>query len=163
MGVVLAMEGVVMKWFFHQNNKLGILLIFALAGFLQIAAVLMGGCQNTRSDIPTFRAPIDVTEDLHHRLKAGLFQPEKDPVICHIKKKRNIYTKLRLPFYTEEAPHTMVRIHWERGSFWVYSNDRAHLIFYMDAEVTFSHVQVSTPEGFGNTREFWVRNTYPGR
>ena len=41
----------------------------------------------------------------------------------------------------------MVRVSWDRGSFWVKSDDHAYIIIYIDTEATFSHVQLATFEG----------------
>lgn len=148
--------GIVMNLFFHQSNQLRNLKIFTLV-LIQIVLLLISGCQNPnpKSYTPSsFGQKSDITEDLYHRLKAGLFRVETDAVIAHIVKKGNLYSKLRLPFYSKSAPHKMVRVSWERGSFWVKSDDQALVVIYMDTEAAFSHVHLFTLEGFGNIREF---------
>lgn len=154
-----------MRCFFRQSKELGSPSVFALVMLVQITALLINGCQDSRFNTtsPTFGHSSDITEDLYHRLKAGLFEPEKDAVIAHIQKTRNFFHKLRLPFYDNDAPHTMVRISWDRGSFWVKSDDHAYVVIYMDAEAIFSHVQIDTFEGFGSAREFRNRNEKPIR
>lgn len=139
---------IVINSFFRQSNQLGKLTVLALT------MLILSGCQNPTPDTSAvWGYEFDVTEDLYHNLEAGLFEPEKDPVICHIKKK-NLYKKLRFPIYSEKAPHKMVRVSWERGSFWVKSDDHALVVIYMDPEATFSHVRIATLTGFSIDREF---------
>lgn len=153
---------IVMNQFFRQSNQLKKLIAFAFVILLQITAILISGCQSPISDsYTTFGQTSDITEDLYHRLKAGLFEIGKDPVICRVVKKSNLYQRLRLPFYSERAPHKMVRVFWERGSFWVKSDDHALVVIYMDVEATFSHVQIATLEGLGNDREFMESTERP--
>ena len=164
MDVILVMDTMIVTNFFsHQSNQFG-LIALALAGFVQIILLILGGCQNPNSDTsPTFGHQIDVTEDLYHRLKAGLFEVRKDPLICQVLKRRNPDQKLRFPFSKEEAPHQMVRISWERGSFWVKSDNHALVVIYMDEEAIFSHVQVATLEGFATSRIFRESIEHPIR
>ena len=131
----------------------------ALVICVQIIVILMSGCQN--STLYTWGEELDITEDLYHRIKAGLFEVGEEPVVCHIVRYPNLYTRLRLPFYSESAPHTMVRVSWERGSFLVKSDDQALVVIYMDSEVIFSHVHIATPEGFSNDREFRGKGEHP--
>lgn len=155
---------IVTKRFFRQSDLLWNRMTLVLVILVQITALLMSGCKNPMSDIPYLLGHnIDVTEDLHHRLKAGLFEAGKDPVICEINRYSNLYQKLRLPFYNDKAPHTMIRVSWERGSFWVRSDDKALVVIYMDAEAIFSHVQITTLEGFGSARQFRYTAEHPIR
>ena len=147
------------KCFFHQSNRFRSMALASVI-LVQIALFLMSSCQPPES---TLGAETDITEDLYHRLKAGLFEPGRHPVICRILKNSHPLHKLRIPFYSEEAPHEMVRFSWERGSFWVKSNDRALVVIYMDVEATYSHVQMATLERFNNSREFRKRYEHPIR
>ena len=153
------------KMFFSQSNLLGNLMLFSLIIFIQTIVNFMSGCQTSTSIRPTFGQTSDLTEDMYHRLKAGLFEPENDPMIAEIirKKSKNPFHKIGFPFYSNKAPHTMVRLSWERGSFWVKSDDHAYIVIYMDMEATFSHVQLATLEGFGNIRKFRAGNERPIR
>ncbi len=140
-------------------------MLFTLIIFIQTIVSFMSGCQTSTPVPSTFGQTSDLTEDLYHRLKAGLFEPEKDPVIAEIiiKKSKNLFHKIDFPFYSNRASDTMVRLSWERGSFWVKSDDHAHVVIYMDLEATFSHVQLATLEGFGNIRVFRDGNERPIR
>lgn len=149
--------------FFSHRHPLGKLMIFSSIILTQIIVSFISGCQTSTSIPPIFGQTSDLTEDLHHRLKAGLFEPEKDPVIAQIHKSKNLFHKIDIPFYSNSAPDTMVRLSWERGSFWVKSDDHAYVIIYMDMEATLSHVQLATLEGFGNIREFRDRYDRPIR
>ena len=95
--------------------------------------LIVSNCQEPTSDNEdSLQKPHDVTEDLYHRLKAGIFEPGKDPMIFSLVKKPNLYQRLKLPFYSEAAPHEMARVSWERGTFWVKSDDHALVVIYMD-------------------------------
>lgn len=133
--------------------------------FVAFVVLIGSGCQHSKSDTisPVFGQHSDITEDLHHRLKAGIFEVGKDPVIAQIIKNKSIYDFFKLPFYSEIAPHTMVRVSWDRGTFWVKSDDHAHVVIYMDMEATYSHVHLSTLEGFQNYRGFRPTIKHPIR
>lgn len=154
-----------MRCFSHQNNRFIGFIDFGLAIFVLMIGLLTSGCQNPRLDTTdsVLGQRSDITEDLHHRLQSGLFIPGKDPVVAHIIRHENLIDKLRLPFINQDAPHTNVRISWERGSFWVKSDDHAHVVIYMDWEATLSHVQLTTFKGFGNSRVFSDRDEIPIR
>ena len=173
MVVILVMDTTIAtKCFFPQSRRLGFIALI-LAMFLQIIVIFMSGCQDPISKgSPTLGHEIDITEDLYHRLKAGLFEAGKDPVICRIVKNPHyLFRKIKIPFYgsgkshhnEQGAPHKMVRVSWERGSFWVKSDDHALIVIYMDVETVYSHVHITTLEGFNNHREFRHRNESPVR
>ena len=165
MGVILVTAMItVTKCFFHRGNWFWRGMVLAFPILVQISILLMSGCKNPTSDIPyALGGNVDVTEDLYHRLKAGLFEAGKDPVICEINQHSSLPQKLRFPFHSSKAPYTMIRVAWERGSFWVESDDRALVVIYMDPEAIFSHVQITTLEGFGATRQFRYRAEHPIR
>lgn len=165
MDVHPVMERVVMQCFFRQNNRCVGCIALGFAIWVLMTGLLTSGCQNSKLDTtaPVLGQYSDLTEDLHHRLQAGLFVPGKDPVVAHIIRHEKRIDKLRLPFINEDAPHTNVRISWERGSFWVKSDDHAHVVIYMDWEATLSHVQLTTFKGFGNSRVFSDRDKIPIR
>ena len=75
----------------------------------------------------------DITEDLHHRLISGLFEPGKDPFIIHIRSRGRNET-------SRPIVESYVRFSSVNGSFWVKSNEGASVIMYMDTEATFSHI-----------------------
>ena len=134
-----------------------------LAVVFQIAALLMGGCQTPTPDSINLGKVSDTTEDLHHRLKIGMFEPETDPVIVLIEKKTNLNKKLKLPFYDKRVPHAMLRISWARGKFWVQADDHALVVIYMDQEAIFSHVQIATSDKFSLVRKIREKIRIPIR
>lgn len=140
---------IVTKCFFHQSSQFRKWVTFVLA------MLIVSGCQGqTSQNSPTLGNKIDITEDLYHRLKANIFEPGKDPVICHVSKSPNLFQKMIPLFYKESAPHQMVRVFWERGSFWIKSDDHALVVIYMDVEATYSHVHIAPLAGFSTPREF---------
>ncbi|MYG05688.1 MAG: hypothetical protein F4039_01460 [Gammaproteobacteria bacterium] len=131
---------------------------------LTLVVLIVSSCQKPTSDNEDSLGKLhDVTEDLHHRLKAGLFEPGKDPMVFRLAKQPNLYQRLKLPFYSEDAPHKMVRISWDRGTFWVRSDDHALVVVYMDKEAIFSHVQVATLTEFSADRRFIENRRHPVR
>ena len=131
---------------------------------LALIVLIVSGCQKPTSDSEdSLRKPHDVTEDLYHRLKAGIFEPGKDPMVFRLVKQPNLYQRLKLPFYSEEAPRKMVRIFWDRGAFWVRSDDHALVVVYMDEEAIFSHVQVASLKEFSVDRRFAESRRHPVR
>jgi len=96
----------------------------------------------------------DVTEDLHHRLQAGLFEIGKDPFICELRPHSFGNEKLRLPFKQKTGAYKRAHISWERGSFSVRADDHALVVVYLDAEMVFSHVQIATVKGLQVVRNF---------
>ena len=83
----------------------------------------------------------DITEDLYHRLVAGMFEPEKDPFIIHVRtqKQRDV---------SQPAVGTFMRFSWENGSFWVKVDESASVILYMDKEAIFSHLKFFAHKGY---------------
>lgn len=109
----------------------------ALLGVIVVLILMGGGCEKKAAEhIHTFGKGKDVTEDLHHRLKAGMFDPSTDPFVCEI---RGLVSKM---------PRAIVRISWDRGSFRVQADDLGKVVFYMDEEVVFSHVQIAPLKEF---------------
>ncbi len=150
---------IVTKCFSHQGNRLG-LMALALIFLIEIAV----GCQRPMDADPSaLSRKTDITEDLYHRLKAGLFIAGKNPVILQIVKHPNLFHRLQLPFYSIRAPREMARISWDRGSFWVAADDHALVVIYMDVEATYSHVQIETLEKFDNSRQFRREYEHPIR
>lgn len=122
---------------------------------LGIIAYFWNGCQKNTSDPTVIWGKVhDVTEDLHHRLQAGLFEIGKDPLICEIINSQHSRKISLLPFQKRIGAAKMVRISWERGSFWVKSDDHALVITYLDAEAALSHIQITSLKGFQVVLQF---------
>lgn len=127
------------------------------------------GCQRkTSEDISIFGRETDVTESVHHRLKAGIFDPATDPFV---------YQTVQIPFFVnlraffrsqvamrfKRVPYQIARISWDRGSFRVRSDDQGRVVIHMDEETLFSHVQIATLKKFGHSIEFREINQHPYR
>lgn len=150
---------IAMKCFSHLNSRLG---TRALASVMLV--LLMSGCQPPEiGPTPTLSLKTDITEDLYHRLKAGLFTAGTDPMIIRIEKDPIFFHELEIPFYIDEAPYKMMRVSWERGSFWVKPDNHALVVIYLDPEATYSHVEIATLRGYTNAREFRVGYEHPIR
>ena len=102
--------------------------------FLMVFITLLGACHTQVDDIDDFGKTTDVTESVHHRFKAGMFDPAIDPFICEIIEPKTI----------REVPHQITRVSWDRGAFWVRADDKGLVVIYMDEEALFSHVQIAT-------------------
>ncbi|RKU12428.1 hypothetical protein C6503_17575 [Candidatus Poribacteria bacterium] len=94
----------------------------------------------------------DVTEDLYHRLKSGIFEIGKDPLVCELVSSSS--PRLKLPFKGKAGADKMARISWERGSFSVKADNNALIVIYLDEEATLSHVQIAPVNGFQLIRQF---------
>lgn len=115
-----------------------------LAFFTIIVVFLLGGCHKSTDIRDTFGKQKDLTEDLYHRLKAGMFKVGEEPIVCQI-----VETLEASSLKLKTVPHVITRISWERGTFRVQSDDLGRVVIYMDEETLFSHVQVATLKGLG--------------
>ena len=115
-----------------------------LSFFTLLIVFLLGGCQKSADRLDSFGKQKDLTEDLYHRLKAGMFKVGKEPVVCQIVETIDA-SSLKL----KRIPRGITRISWERGTFRVQSDDLGRVVIYMDEETLFSHVQVATLKGLG--------------
>ena len=128
--------------------------------FLVAFVILIGaGCEKKTEDIHAFGKSKDVTEDLYHRLKAGMFDPGTDPFVCkvvevpHFSSMSALFRRISI-IRVKKIPRQIIRVSWERGSFRVQSDDQARVVIYMDEETIFGHVQLSTLKGFGLSSGF---------
>ena len=97
-----------------------------------VCVLILSSC-----DEPELGEVQDITEDLHHRLKAGMFEPGKDPFFIRIR------TRGRRG-KSQPAVGNFVHFSWENGSFSVKVDEGAAVVMYMDAEAIFSHINFST-------------------
>ena len=88
---------------------------------------------------------------MHHRLKAGMFDPGIDPFVCELSGR------------TGKVSRGVVRVSWDRGSFRVQTDDHGKVVIYMDEEVTFSHVQMVSLKGLRLTSQFNEFREHPVR
>ncbi len=138
--------------FFHPNKRLD-LIVKASVVILSFVVFSLCGCPQKPADTKVVWGKAkDVTEDLHHRLQAGLFEVDKDPFICKLIPDSS--RKLRLPFKWITGADKMARISWERGSFWVKSDDHALIVIHLDEETALSHIQIAPINGFQVHRKF---------
>ena len=168
MGVPPVMDKtIVTNLFFHQNKRLGFVLT-ELTVLLCVISLSLGGCEKISPDTEVvWGKSEDVTEDLYHRLQAGIFELDKDPYVCEIvidfEKRTTLSQKFGLPFKHRAGADKMTHISWERGSFWVKSDDHALVVFYLDAEAAYSHIQVAPIKGFQLVRQFSEHIRHPVR
>ncbi len=165
MDVIPVMSPIILtNKFFPQSNGHGKLMFLALTVFVQITLLILSGCQPPTSNTYIDLGPgIDISENIYHRLKAGLFEIRKDPVILRVMKKPTPGTKILHPRDLETAPHKMVRISWELGSFFVESDDSALVVIYLNKQAAFSHIQVTPLEGFNLNQHFRESVQHPIR
>jgi len=100
--------------------------------------------------------PLDLTDDLYHRIKAGLFQPTREPLV------------LRLTRAGEDGREVPARGEYamfsrDEGSFGVRSDDHGAIVVHMDMEAALSHLSVNTPRDRGLVREFHEDPRHPIR
>ena len=104
------------------------------------ALLLLAACDDEKP--AAFGHAKDISDDLYHRLRSGLFVPERDPVILQVFKNRS------------KAPGEILRVSWERGSMRVKTDRNAHLVVFMDREAISSHVNVTGPDYAGLSLQF---------
>ena len=150
-----------MNLFFRQSKRIN-LAFKVLVVLLCIVALGLSGCQELPSDTGVIWGESkDVTEDLYHRLKSGIFEIRKDPLVCKLIS--NSSPKLRLPFKRKAGAYKMARISWERGSFSVKSDDHALIVIYLDEEAVLNHIQIAPVKGFQLVRQFRLLIRHPIR
>lgn len=116
-----------MSVFFHLNSFFDNAIAKDSLVVFYILVLILSGCGELELD-----QGHDITEDLYHRLIAGIFEPGKDPFIIHVRSGQH---KTNYPI-TE----SFVRFSSENGGFWVKSDETASVIMYMDKVATFSHI-----------------------
>ena len=153
MGVPLVMDTItVTNLFFHRSKPLS-RTVKKLVILLNIILFAILGCQGPAADSERdFGKAADVTEDLYHRLQAGLFEIGKEPFICEFV--TNSPRKFEFPFSRRKGAYQMSRISWDRGSFWVQTDDHALIVVYFDDETTLGHIQIAPSKGFQIVRQF---------
>lgn len=153
MGALLVMvQKAVTNRFSRQSKRIG-LLVKIWVVLLGVIALTLGGCQRKPSETARLWGEAkDVTENLHHRLKAGIFEIGKDAFICELAPDSS--WTLRMPFKQRTGAYKMARITWERGSFWVQTDDHALIVIYLDEETVFGHIQVAPAKGFFTIFQF---------
>ncbi|MCG8462487.1 MAG: hypothetical protein MI919_39890 [Holophagales bacterium] len=106
---------------------------------------------------PSFRGVgIDVTEDLYHRMRAGLFLPDREPLICrlyHLGSQPGDRPRL--------APHSALRVSWELGSFQVRSDGHGQVVLYLDEMAAWGHLRLTTSERVSVARSFLEYPVHP--
>lgn len=162
MGVPPVMDPkTVTNLFFRPNKRLD-LIVKGSVVILSFVVLSLCGCQKKPSDTEVVWGKAqDVTEDLHHRLQAGIFEIGKDPLICEL----SPYSprKSRFPFEPRVGAYQFTHISWERGSFWVKTDDHALIVIYLDAESALSHIQIAPINGFQVIRQFRELIQHPVR
>lgn len=112
---------------------------------------------------PEFAQPIDaespvldLTDDLYHRLKAGLFVPQCEPLLLRT-------SQLGGPSEGQPAPGEYLTFAREGGTFAVRSDRRGAVVAHLDREAALSHMTVTTRPDCGLAREFEERPRHPLR
>ena len=120
-----------MSVFFHLSSLYANAIAkFSLIAFC-VSVLILSSC-----DEPELGMNQDITEDLHHRLSAGMFKPGKDPFFIRI------HTRGRSS-KSQPAVGSFVHFSWENGSFSVKADEGASVVMYMDTEAIFSHINFS--------------------
>ena len=92
----------------------------------------------------------DITDDLYHRLRAGIFEPENEPCVV-----RMVLPSGRV------TPGALLRVSWEHGSFRVKSNQDALVVMYMDTEAILNHVRIENISTGSTMLLFMEHPTHP--
>jgi len=111
---------------------------------LVAAAVCVAAGARVRGD--THEA-LDLTDDLYHRIKAGLFVPACEPLVLRV-------TRAGTAREGDPAPGEYLTFARDSGSFAVKTDARGNVVVHMDLEAALSHIRVITLPERGLVREF---------
>lgn len=114
-----------MNVFFHRSSFwANTIAKFSFVVFW-VGTLILSGCNQ-----PELGTAHDITEDLHHRLSAGMFEPIKDPFFIRISSGKK----------DQPVVGSYVYFSWERGNFQVKVDEGSAVVMYMDTEAIFSHI-----------------------
>lgn len=123
-----------------------------------LLCLLAGACGGVEGAEEGFHPGLDVTVDLYHRLRSGVFDPEREPLVLSL---------VSNPTATRpEAglPDLPLRITTELGSLQVRSNGSGRVVLYMPGGTAFSHLRLAPSRRSTTvTREFHRRLHHPIR
>lgn len=98
---------------------------------------------------------LDLTDDLYHRIKAGLFSPASEPLVLRLRKME--------PSLGAPVPDEYVTFTRDEGSFAVRTDERGAVVVHLDVEAALSHLKVSAGPEYGIVREFEEDPRHPIR
>ena len=113
---------------------------FALA-----SAMLLCACRRGARE-PEYVEAIDVTSDFYHRAKAGLFRPDREPLV------------LRTLAAVDPLAPPYFQVRSDLGALSVLGDERGQLVLYMDTQMFFSHVQVACESDTARVFNEWPRH-----
>ncbi len=125
--------------------------VAVIAGILglpiAIVAALRGGEPKTTQ--ATEHTWLDLTDDLYHRIKAGLFVPECEPLLCGVEQRHDSARE------TGEGILGFLEIEWEEWRFAVAADEISEsVVLYMSPEIVFGHIRIR-PSGRGTGVARW--------
>lgn len=133
-------------------------LLLALGLAVAGAVPALGRLRATEERDGVFRHPLDLTDDLYHRIKAGLFVPECEPLV------------IRASSHPEEGeePHSVAheyfRFEWHLGRFDVRTSATGIIALHADREALLSHLRIWSPRLHHDmAREFLHYPSHPIR
>lgn len=104
-----------------------------------------------------FVFPVDLTEDLYHRILAELFVPDSEPLGLRL-------LKPDVQGNPVPAGAHYLRFEWEQGTFDVRSDRNGLIAVHMDFEASMSHLTAVVPPDLASmSREFTEFPTHPLR
>ena len=137
-----------------MSGKAKIKAIPALAG---VIIFCVAGCHNQAvRNFTDQHGGLDLTNDLHHRIKAGLLLPDKEPITLILMGHDGDLEK--------PAPGSYARFSWDGGTFWVKADDLARVNVYCNRSTVYGHIQIAGGTGsLGVQRDFFENPTHPVR
>jgi len=104
----------------------------------------------------TQRSPLDLTNDLYHRTKAGLFRPDREPVVLQMARSNRAIGR------AVPVPGEYLSMRWDEGSLAVKGDAVGQVVVYMNAVAFYGHFQIESPSSCdGAIRHFSVWPTHP--
>jgi hypothetical protein len=134
-----------------KTKGIRLLFLVAMAGMIAATSACL---LDSRHDFTELKGTLDLTNDLHHRMKAGIFVPGKEPVTFLLMSGN--------PGVPDPSPHQYMRIATEAGSLWVKADKRGRVNVYMNNDVIFSHPKISGSNRIlGVQRDFFESPQHP--
>lgn len=81
---------------------------------------------------------IDITEDLHHRLLAGIFDVTTESYIIECPFRNN-----EIPILRDFDKRDYIDFNWEKGGFSVQMNKDSQVIVYLNHDTVYGHIKIT--------------------
>ena len=111
------------------------------------------GSEGSRAREVGFLRSSDLTDEIYHRVVAGFFVPECEPLVYRLTKDPE-----------SRASNGYVRFSWEFGTFAIGAQDDGLIAVYLDENAAYGHITTAPSENLASASlVFMERPTHPIR